>query len=224
MTVGLRYTNESKDFDATFGNDNTVCVANQALLGAFVNPTCPAFNRRAVHGFAGDPRPVLPGQFDRRAQRRRRSTTSAARTSSPAPACSRTSRTTTCCSTRAIRAAIRRAASTSTARRSSRRPLPFALAGGAQALVGNLQFDPEIVNAYELGGKYLAARGSCFNVALFRQDFKNFQLNTFDGTVFIVQNINGCESGLGGADRDQSVNPGADNFVPPVVSPAPRST
>ena len=27
---------------------------------------------------------------------------------------------------------------------------------------------------------------------MFRQDFKNFQLNTFDGTVFIVQNINGC--------------------------------
>ena len=42
------------------------------------------------------------------------------------------------------------------------------------------------------------------NVALFRQDFKNFQLNTFDGTVFIVQNINGCEDDLGSADEDQS--------------------
>ena len=27
---------------------------------------------------------------------------------------------------------------------------------------------------------------------MFRQDFKNFQLNTFDGSVFIVQNVNGC--------------------------------
>ena len=32
VTVGLRYTNERKKFDATFGNDNTVCTANQALL------------------------------------------------------------------------------------------------------------------------------------------------------------------------------------------------
>ena len=34
---------ESKDFDATFHNDNGVCTANQALLGAFVNPASPAF-------------------------------------------------------------------------------------------------------------------------------------------------------------------------------------
>ena len=32
------------------------------------------------------------------------------------------------------------------------------------------------------------------NVALFRQQFKNFQLNTFNGISFIVQNINGCSA------------------------------
>ena len=32
LTLGLRYTNETKDFDATFGNDNTVCPTNRALL------------------------------------------------------------------------------------------------------------------------------------------------------------------------------------------------
>ena len=33
-------------------------------------------------------------------------------------------------------------------------PAPsFARAGGAQALVGNLQFDPETVDAWEIGGK-----------------------------------------------------------------------
>jgi outer membrane receptor protein involved in Fe transport len=37
--------------------------------------------------------------------------------------------------------------------------LPFALTpGGAQALVGNLQFDPEINTAYELGAKYSRGR------------------------------------------------------------------
>ena len=32
------------------------------------------------------------------------------------------------------------------------------------------------------------------NVALFRQEFQNFQLNTFNGSVFLVQNINGCDA------------------------------
>ena len=34
LTFGLRYTNERKRFDATFGNDNTACPAQQAALGA----------------------------------------------------------------------------------------------------------------------------------------------------------------------------------------------
>ena len=39
LTLGLRYTNEKKDFDATFGNDNTACVAQQAALLPFLaNP------------------------------------------------------------------------------------------------------------------------------------------------------------------------------------------
>ena len=47
--------------------------------------------------------------------------------------------------------------------------LPFSsVPGGAQALVGNLQFDPEIVDAFEIGAKY-SQRGFIFNVALFRQ-------------------------------------------------------
>jgi len=90
--------------------------------------------------------------------------------------------------------------------------LPFSRFGGAQALVGGLQFDPEIVDAFELGAKY-SAGGLTVNLSLFRQQFKNFQLNTFDGTVFIVQNVNGCTEGLGGTDRDQSILPGATNFV-----------
>ena len=89
----------------------------------------------------------------------------------------------------------------------------FASLGGAQALVGNLQFDPETVDAFELGGKF-SRRGILLNVAVFRQQFKNFQLNTFDGSVFIVQNINGCSSSLNGLDRDQSFNPGSPELHP----------
>jgi iron complex outermembrane receptor protein len=87
----------------------------------------------------------------------------------------------------------------------------FASVGGAQALVGNLQFEPEKVNAFEIGAKYSTGPFS-LSVAGFRQQFKSFQLNTYDGTVFIVQNVNGCSEGLGGADRDQSKFPAAPNY------------
>ncbi|HWH18410.1 MAG TPA: TonB-dependent receptor [Allosphingosinicella sp.] len=69
-----------------------------------------------------------------------------------------------------------------------------------------LQFDPETVDAYELGAKY-NGRGFDVNVALFRQDFKNFQLNTFNGINFVVENIASCSNDLGGADTDASAAP-----------------
>src|SRR5690606_35254769 len=36
LTLGLRYTNETKDFDAQFNNDNTICPTNRALLGGLL--------------------------------------------------------------------------------------------------------------------------------------------------------------------------------------------
>ncbi len=87
----------------------------------------------------------------------------------------------------------------------------FAALGGAQALVGNLQFEPEKVNSFEIGAKYSTGPFG-LSVTGFRQEFKSFQLNTFDGTVFIVQNVNGCTTSLGGGDRDQSKFAAAPNF------------
>jgi iron complex outermembrane recepter protein len=51
-----------------------------------------------------------------------------------------------------------------------------------------LQFDPEKVDAYELGAKYSTSFFSV-NAALFYQKFTNFQLNTFNGINFIVANL-----------------------------------
>ncbi|WP_346775475.1 TonB-dependent receptor [Sphingomonas sp. G-3-2-10] len=81
--------------------------------------------------------------------------------------------------------------------------------GGRGAAFGttNLQFDAEKVNAYEIGFKYNGRRFN-MNVALFRQDFSDFQLNTFNGSVFLVQNIAGCKNDLSGADRDPSAATG----------------
>jgi outer membrane receptor protein involved in Fe transport len=58
-----------------------------------------------------------------------------------------------------------------------------------------------IVDAYEVGFKY-TTRPLTVNVAAFFQRFRDFQLNTFNGTVFIVQNINGCSNLVGGSTTD----------------------
>ena len=64
-----------------------------------------------------------------------------------------------------------------------------------------LQFEPEIVDAFEVGAK-LDLREFKLNAALFYQKFDNFQLNTFNGVNFEVANIGGCGDDLGGRDRD----------------------
>ena len=63
------------------------------------------------------------------------------------------------------------------------------------------------MNAYELGAKYSTGPFS-LSLAAFRQQFSNFQLNTFNGTVFLVQSVNGCSSSLAGGDRDLSATTG----------------
>lgn len=77
-------------------------------------------------------------------------------------------------------------------------PIPAVFSPRSNADVTSLRFAAEKVNAFELGLKYSQPKWSA-NIAAFRQEFKNFQLNTFNGTSFIVQNINGCDSALSAA-------------------------
>ena len=70
----------------------------------------------------------------------------------------------------------------------------------------DLRFKPELVDAYEIGAKY-NGRGIDVNVAVFDEEFKNFQLNTFNGVNFVVENINSCSESLGGADTDNNPAP-----------------
>lgn len=213
LTVGLRYTNEKKELDATFGNDNVACVQQQgALLGLLANPglaplaagliglTCQGNSTAELNGVSiSDERNedefTGTGILSFKPSRDLMLYASYSRGY--------------------------KAGGFNLDRSALKAPvLPFAATpGGAQALVGNLQFDPEINTAYELGAKF--SRGPLtLNAVLFRQDFKNFQLNTFNGTVFLVQTVNGCGVDLGGADRDQSLLPGAPNFVaPPAANP-----
>jgi iron complex outermembrane recepter protein len=92
----------------------------------------------------------------------------------------------------------------------------------SNADTANLKFGAEKVDAYELGIKYDSAQLD-INVAVFRQEFANFQLNTFNGLFFLVQNVNGCSALVGGSatDEDLSAATGtcaADDVTPGVIS------
>jgi outer membrane receptor protein involved in Fe transport len=200
LTLGLRYTDERKRFAATFGNDNTACLANQQALGGFL--TNPGLGPVAagIIGLScqGNSTSELNGVSIRDQRNESEFTGTAILSWKPIDDL-------------LLYASYSRgykAGGFNLDRSALKSPVvTFASVGGgnaqagAQALVGNLQFDPETVNAYELGAKYSTGPFS-LSVAAFRQEFENFQLNTFDGTVFIVQNVNGCTSSLGGADRD----------------------
>ena len=80
--------------------------------------------------------------------------------------------------------------------------------GGIVASGADLQFLPETNDAIEIGAKYNGGWID-LNVAVFRQLFKNFQLNTFNGLNFIVENINSCSEGLSGGDTDNNPRTGA---------------
>lgn len=67
--------------------------------------------------------------------------------------------------------------------------------------LAQLQFEEETVDSWELGAK-LDLRGMQINVAAFRAVFDQFQLNTFNGTNFIVENIQSCTESVNGGDRD----------------------
>src|SRR3546814_4529382 len=58
--------------------------------------------------------------------------------------------------------------------------------------VADLRFAPEKVDAYELGLK-LDLRRFRFSAALFYQKFEQFQLNTFNGISFVVENVQRSE-------------------------------
>ena len=210
LTVGLRYTNERKKFNATFGNDNTACVANQSALlplranaaltgivDAIVGLSCQGNSTSEVNGVS---------IHDRRSEDRLTGT--AVLSYKPIDDL-------------LLYASYSRgykAGGFNLDRSALKAPIAtFASVGGAQALTGALQFDPETVTAYEIGAKYSTGPFT-LNIAAFRQEFKNFQLNTFNGTVYLVQNINGCSKSLGGADRDQAKFSGTANYNPAAAT------
>jgi outer membrane receptor protein involved in Fe transport len=213
LTVGARYTNEKKDFNADFNNNNTVCPVQQAALGPLlVNPAIPASTRTLIGGIVtltctGNSSSAL-NALDIKSERAEDEWTGTAVLSWKP-------------NDDALLYASYSKGYKAGGFNLDRSDLGSALFPRTNADAANLQFAAEKVDAYEIGAKISGPQGLTFNIVGFRQDFKDFQLNTFNGTVFIVQNINSCETDLNGADSDASGTTGgcaADNVAPGVRS------
>ena len=205
LTLGLRYTKDKKKFDATFGNDNSICTANQAALASLLT-TPAAATAGAVIGLScqGNSTAELNGVSIRDDRNEDQITGTAILSWKPIDDL-------------LLYTSFARgykAGGFNLDSSALKSPVPtFASVGGAQALVGNLQFDPELVDSYELGAKFSNGPFG-LSVSAFRSDFSSFQLNTFNGTVFLVQNVNGCDNLVGGpnADTDQNLSAAGTNF------------
>ncbi|WP_380785058.1 TonB-dependent receptor [Sphingomonas sp. R86521] len=209
ITGGLRYTHEQKDFHGDFANNNTICPTQQAtgaavfnaiatapgltaaqraqlnqIVGGVVTLTCTGNSTSALNGLNLRDG-FKEGEFSGTGIVSYKPITSTM-----------------------LYASYSRGykAGGYNLDRSDLTPDVFTAPTNASA--SRLRFDPETVNAYEAGVKY-SSRNFTLNVAAFRQQFKNFQLNTFNGTNFIVQNISSCDTSLNGGDRDASAATGA---------------
>jgi outer membrane receptor protein involved in Fe transport len=206
LTLGVRYTNDQKDFSALFGNDNTVCTTVQGLLLDDLSSTN-ATARALAGGLIG-----LSCQGNSTAELNGVSISDDRSEDEWTGTAILSWKATDDLLVYGSYARGYKAGGFNLDRSALKSPItPFGGQTGAQALVGNLQFDPELVDSYEIGLKY-ATRPFSISIAAFRSDFSNFQLNTFNGTVFLVQNVNGCDGGLVGgppSDRDTSATTGA---------------
>lgn len=65
---------------------------------------------------------------------------------------------------------------------------------GTAPVASQLEFDPETVDAWEVGAKGMLLDTVQLNLAAFWNEFDDFQLNSFTGTNFVVANVGGVTS------------------------------
>lgn len=195
ITVGARYTHERKVFNANFQNNNTLCPAQQAALGpllsnaalatlagGIITLTCTGNSSSTLNGIVLNDH-LSEGQV----------TGTGVISYKPVDGL-------------LVYGSYSRGYKAG-GYNLDRSDLGSALFPRTAANASALRFDPETVNSYEVGFKY-SSRKFTLNVAGFRQEFSNFQLNTFNGTNYIVQNIGSCSTSLNGADGDNSATTG----------------
>jgi outer membrane receptor protein involved in Fe transport len=207
LTIGLRYTHERKEFDASFNNTNTVCPTQQAAFASFLPGGA---NAGLVPATAS---PFLQGIVNLTCQGNSSSALNALNLSDERSEGEWTG--TSVLSWKPIPSLLLygsysrgyKSGGFNLDRSALGQPIfsptDARQFGGRNAgfNTANLQFDAETVRAWEVGFKW-TRRNFTLNVAAFRQTFGNFQLNTFNGSVFLVQNVNGCSSLIGGSGTD----------------------
>ena len=211
LTLGGRYTNESKDFRATFNNTNTACPTQRAFFANFLSgglTPLPATLQPLAAGLVnltcqGNTSSSLNGLNLADSRKEDQWTGTAVISWKPVEDLM----------VYASYSKGYKAGGFNLDRSALGLPQyaendPRNIGGrGARFGTANLQFDAEKVNAYEIGLKYNGRRFN-LNIAAFRQDFSDFQLNTFNGSVFLVQNVAGCRTDLGLTDQDPSAATG----------------
>lgn len=212
VTIGIRYTHDRKNFSANFNNTNTVCPTQQAFFSPFLTggaTPLPASLQALAAGVVnltcqGNSSSALNALNLRDRRHEGEWTGTGILSWKPTPQL-------------LLYASYSRgykAGGFNLDRSALGQPIfafndPRQFGGrGPGFNTANLQFDPEIVHSLEAGFKW-THRSFVLNVAAFREMFDDFQLNTFNGSVFLVQNINGCSASLGTTDSDPSAATGA---------------
>ena len=199
LTLGLRYTDETKKFNAAFSNDNTMCPTQRALFTPLLGGPLGGLAAGLIGlSCQGNSTAELDGVTLSDSRSESEFTGTAILSYKPTDDLLLYGSY-----SRGYKAGgfnLDRSALTSSTL------VNPAVAGNT----ANLQFDQETVDAFEIGAKY-STREFSVSVAAFRQQFSNFQLNTFNGSVFLVQNINGCSADLGTTDSDASAATGSCN-------------
>jgi outer membrane receptor protein involved in Fe transport len=208
LTLGLRYTHESKKFSASFDNNNATCAQlqasslpaiattpgpAQALAGGILTLGCLGNASTSLNALALNDK-ISDGELSGTAVLSWKATDRLMVYASYA---------------RGYKSGgynLDRFELGNTGISPNISPVTF-FSPRSNADAPSLRFGEEKVNAYELGAKF-AMHGLSANLALFREEFSNFQLNTFNGTSFIVQNINGCNVALSATGTCSDVEAG----------------
>ena len=172
LTLGGRYTNERKTLDVSLNSDNTLCAAIAGSPSA------------QIRGLAALPCVINPiNGFNASDSRDEDEFTGTVVLSwKPIPE-------------------LLTYASYSVGYKAGGFNLDRSALNPAAPDLAQLQFEQETVDSWELGAKLDLERMQV-SVAAFRAVFDQFQLNTFNGTNFIVENIQSCTDDLNGGDRD----------------------
>ncbi|MFN3592451.1 MAG: TonB-dependent receptor domain-containing protein, partial [Thermaurantiacus sp.] len=220
LTLGARYTNERKELDSVFNNNNTLCAALRNAASPLATLPC-VINGTAGPGFAkGTPGTIRKEEeftgtvvLSWKPDRDWLVYGSWARGYKAGGFNLDTSALDAPCNPAAGTPAQQAACQAQLA-------LPAGRPGNARPEPEDLQFEAETVNSYEFGVKFTQPMFTA-NLAVFYSRFSDFQLNTFNGVNFEVTNVQACRDSLGGADQDGNPLTGAcapDRLKPGVTA------